>query len=177
MSETKQETGAPRQDPAKNSGQGLERGRSAAAPGVDGWFEGRVHVRPVRVYYEDTDFSGVVYHGDYVRFFERGRSDFLRLAGVHHAELAARDDAVVFALTGMNMRFRRPAHIDDLLQVRTTYDSIRGARLFISQEIRRDEAVLVTADVEAVSLSLEGRPKRLPADIIEKVGSFLAAES
>ena len=56
-----------------------------------GWLEGREHVLPVRIYYEDTDFTGVVYHGNYVRYFERGRSDFLRVAGVHHADLLARD--------------------------------------------------------------------------------------
>ncbi|HEX2560896.1 hotdog domain-containing protein, partial [Phenylobacterium sp.] len=84
-----------------------------------GWFVDREHVLPVRVYYEDTDFTGIVYHGAYVRFFERGRSDCLRAIGVRHAELAAADEPAGFAVVRMEVEFRRAARIDDALHVRT----------------------------------------------------------
>ena len=104
-----------------------------------GTFDGRTHLLPVRVYYEDTDFTGVVYHANYVRYFERGRSDFLRVAGVHHADLLDRQDPAAFAIVRMEIDFKRAARIDDALAVRTTYDAARGPRLFISQRITRGE--------------------------------------
>jgi len=95
-----------------------------------GRFEGRVHLLPVRVYYEDTDFTGLVYHGNYVRYFERGRSDFLRLAGVSHSDLLVGDSPSAFVVTRMEIDFRLAARIDDALLVNTTYDAVKGARLF-----------------------------------------------
>lgn len=88
-----------------------------------GWFEGREHRLPVRIYYEDTDFTGVVYHANYVRYFERGRSDFLRLAGVSHSDLLERDDPAAFVVTRLEIDFKKAARIDDALTVHTTYDS------------------------------------------------------
>ena len=83
-------------------------------PDLAGRLDDGVHVLPVRVYYEDTDFTGIVYHGAFVRFFERGRSDFLRLAGIHHAQLKAGEtgQSLAFAVRTMNMDFRKPATID-----------------------------------------------------------------
>ena len=78
-----------------------------------GQMDGPTHLLPIRVYYEDTDFTGVVYHGAYVRFFERGRSDFLRLAGIHHAELQHRADPMAFAVTRIEIDFKRAAKIGD----------------------------------------------------------------
>src|SRR5580692_8395538 len=136
-------------------------------PGHDGWdrqgeadrmsanlptagvFEGREHVLPVRVYYEDTDLTGVVYHANYVRYFERGRSDFLRLAGISHSDLLAREDPAAFVVTRMELDFRAPARIDDALLVVTTYDRVRGPRLYISQKIVREETLIARAAVEA----------------------------
>ena len=80
-----------------------------------GRFEGREHCLAVRVYYEDTDFTGVVYHANYVRYFERGRSDFLRLIGIGHAELLARPDPCAFVITRLAIAFHRAARIDDCL--------------------------------------------------------------
>ena len=130
---------------------------------------GREHVLPVRVYYEDTDFTGVVYHGNYVRYFERGRSDFLRVLGVHHAELAGREDPAAFAIVRMEIDFKRPARIDDALAVRTTYDSARGPRLFISQQITRGEELICAAKVEAACIDLAGRPRKPPPGMAEKL--------
>ena len=132
-----------------------------------GRFDGRDHLLPVRVYYEDTDFTGVVYHANYVRYFERGRSDFLRVAGVHHAELLDRDDPAAFAIVRMELDFKRAARIDDALAVRTTYESARGPRLFISQRITRGEELICTAQVEAACIDLAGRPRKPPAGMLD----------
>jgi acyl-CoA thioester hydrolase len=130
-----------------------------------GVLEGKTHLLPVRVYYEDTDFTGVVYHANYLRYFERGRSDFLRLAGVSHTELARGDDPTAFAVTQMTLGFRRAARVDDALVVRTEYQAIRGARLIIAQEIRRGGEVIAKAQVEAVCITPDGRAKRPPAEL------------
>ncbi|MBL8538276.1 MAG: tol-pal system-associated acyl-CoA thioesterase [Hyphomonadaceae bacterium] len=130
---------------------------------------------PVRVYYEDTDFSGVVYHANYLRFFERGRSDFLRVAGVHHSELAALADPIAFAVNRMEIAFLKAARIDDALVVETAYDAIIGPRIKVSQVIRRGGEVLVTAQVEACCISLTGRPRRPPPLLLERLKPFLAS--
>jgi acyl-CoA thioester hydrolase len=139
-----------------------------------GWFDGREHRLPVRIYYEDTDFTGVVYHANYVRYFERGRSDFLRLAGVRHSDLLAREDPAAFVITRLELDFRVPARIDDALVVATTYDRIRGPRLFIRQRILRDATLIAEAVVEAAFISLDGRPRRPPAGMVEQLSPWFA---
>jgi acyl-CoA thioester hydrolase len=131
-----------------------------------GWLDGIEHVLPLRIYYEDTDFTGVVYHGGYVRFFERGRTDFLRLAGVSHAALLERPDPLAFTVTRLAIDFRRAARIDDALLVRTRYEAVRGPRLFIRQKILRGEALVAEAEVEAACIDLAGRARRPPADLV-----------
>ncbi|WP_332770014.1 YbgC/FadM family acyl-CoA thioesterase [Phenylobacterium sp.] len=137
-----------------------------------GWLDGREHVLPVRIYYEDTDFTGVVYHANYVRYFERGRSDFLRVAGIRHAELQGQDAA--FAIVRMELEFKRAARIDDALAVRTTYDSARGPRLFIGQQIFRAEELICRAQVEAACIDLSGRPRKPPAGMLEQLRPYFA---
>jgi acyl-CoA thioester hydrolase len=132
-----------------------------------GWLDGREHVLPVRVYYEDTDFTGVVYHANYARYFERGRSDFLRIAGVSHAALLEREDPAAFTVTRLAMDFRRAARIDDALLVRTTYDRVKGPRLFISQRIVRGAELVAEAQVEAVCIDLRGRARKPPPELVE----------
>lgn len=138
-----------------------------------GAFDGRTHVLPVRVYYEDTDFTGLVYHGNYVRYFERGRSDFLRMVSVGHAELLDQADPIAFVITAMNLRFRAAARIDDALVVRTTYDAVKGPRLIIRQAITRRDQLLTEADVEAACIDLKGRPRRPPPSLISALGPWL----
>jgi acyl-CoA thioester hydrolase len=138
-----------------------------------GQFEGRIHTLPVRIYYEDTDMSGIVYHANYLRYFERGRSDFLRLAGVNHTELLTRDPPLAFAITSINLGFKKAARIDDSLVVHTTYDAITGVRLFISQHIMRGPDLIATADVQAVCIDLQGRPRRPFAELLSQLGPFL----
>ena len=131
-----------------------------------GRIEGREHRLPVRVYYEDTDFTGVVYHGAYVRFFERGRSDFLRVTGVKHAELALRPDPLAFAVTRLDIQFRRAARIDDELVVHTAYEAVRGPRLHVGQRITRGQELIAEAKVEAACIDLAGRARRPPPDLV-----------
>lgn len=141
-----------------------------------GRFEGREHRLPVRVYYEDTDFTGLVYHATYVRYFERGRSDFLRVIGVGHAELLDDDQPMAFVVSQLNIRYLRPARIDDALLVRTVYEAVKGPRLIIGQSITRGDEVLCRAEVEAVCIHLDGRPRRPTKALIEKIGPWLAGE-
>ena len=119
------------------------------------------HHFPVRIYYEDTDFSGNVYHAAYLKFFERGRTEFLRELGVHHAELAAQ--GVAFAVRSMAIEFEGAAHIDDLLSVSTSVARVSGARLVLEQTIARGESVLTRATVVVAAIKTTGGPARLPA--------------
>jgi acyl-CoA thioester hydrolase len=125
------------------------------------------HLLPVRVYYEDTDFTGIVYHANYLRYFERGRSDCLRLMGVSHTELRARPEPIAFAVRRMEIDFIKPAHVDDSLLVRTLYERLKGPRMFIRQRIERESEVLASALVEVVCIRLDGRPVKPPADVVQ----------
>lgn len=141
-----------------------------------GRFEGREHRLPIRVYYEDTDFTGLAYHGTWVRWFERGRSDALRLMGVGHAELLDGDQPMAFVVSKLALDYLRPARIDEALLVRTRYRAIRGPRLLIGQTITRGDEVLCRAEVEAVCIHLDGRPRRPPAALRDRVGPWLTGE-
>ena len=141
-----------------------------------GRFEGREHRLPIRIYYEDTDFTGLVYHGAYVRFFERGRSDALRLMGVGHAELLDGDQPSAFVVSKMALTFLKPARIDEELVVRTHYDAIKGPRLLISQTITRGTDELCRAEVEAVCIHIDGRPRRPTRLLVDRVRPWLAGE-
>jgi len=138
-----------------------------------GYFDGRQHFYPIRVFYEDTDFSGVVYYANYLRFLERARSSFFRLAGVGHAELLERDVPLAFVIRKINLDYKRSAKIDDVLSVMTTYDSFKGARLMVTQKIYRGEELLLTADSEAACIDLDGRPKRAPKEMMARLTPFL----
>ncbi len=122
-----------------------------------------------RVYFADTDFSGVVYHARYLEFFERGRSDFLRLAGVHHTELAdgKHGEKMVWVVRRMELVFHAPARIDDVLTIDTRTSNVSGARIFMEQRIRRGETALVDAKVEAAIIGEGGRPRRFPKEWVD----------
>ncbi len=125
------------------------------------------HVLPVRVYYEDTDFSGIVYHASFLRFIERGRSDYIRLLGIHHHELdeGSEDERVAFAVRHMEIDYLKPARIDDMLEVETRVSSIKGARMILDQRVMCNGEVLFTAMVTVVVISRDGRPRRMPAQL------------
>lgn len=146
-----------------------DHGESAPAIPLSGILTADGHRHVVRVYYADTDFSGVVYHARYLEFFERGRSDYLRLAGVHHTELAEgkHGEKLVWVVRRMEIDFRGSARIDDVLDIHTVTEDISGARIFMAQTISRDGQVLVQAKVEAAIVSDSGRPRRFPKEWIE----------
>ena len=146
-----------------------------------GRFDGKDHLLPVRVYYEDTDFTGVVYHANYVRYFERGRSDFLRLTTSGHAELLAGDEPMAFVVSELNIKYVRPAKIDDALIVRTRYEVMKGVRILIKQTIERDGEILCRADVVAACIHMDGhmdgRPRRPSKLLMQKVEPWLSGSN
>ncbi len=143
-------------------------------PDLTGRIEGDGHVLPVRVYYEDTDFSGVVYHAAYLKFMERGRTELLRMRGVHHHELdsGVHGESLAFAVSHMDIDFLRPARIDDVLEVHTNISEVKGVRMFISQRVMRGDEILIKANVIAVAISAGGKPRRLPKDLVAKMNGI-----
>ena len=133
--------------------------------GLDGEIRDGRHVMPVRVYYEDTDFSGVVYHANYLRFMERGRTNYLRLIGVDHAELweAAKSEAPGFAFVvrAMRIEFLKPARMDDLLTVVTAPEEVKGASMWLTQRVMRGEEELLEARVKVACVA-GGRARPIP---------------
>jgi acyl-CoA thioester hydrolase len=123
--------------------------------------DGEAHRLPVRVYYEDTDFSGFVYHASYLRFLERGRTELLRGLAGDQSELHREARGLVFVVRRMSLDFARPARMDDLLTVLTRTLTLRGASMRLAQEVRRGDALLVAADV-TVACVRDGRAVRLP---------------
>jgi acyl-CoA thioester hydrolase len=136
---------------------------SSEWPDLAGRIDGEVHILPIRVYFEDTDFAGLVYHANFLKFCERGRSDFIRLLGIHHQELANPEDGepAVFVLRRVEIDYLKPGRLDDVLEVITRCGAIGGASLVLDQEVRRDETVLAKARVTVVLVSKSGKPQRI----------------
>jgi acyl-CoA thioester hydrolase len=132
---------------------------------LDGVITAGKHVQQVRVYYEDTDFSGVVYHASYLRFMERGRTNYLRLIGADHRALfeqaAAEAPGFAFVVRHMDIAFRKPAHMDDVLDIVTTPEEVKGASVTLHQKVMRGPDLLVEAHVQVAFVS-GGRAKPIP---------------
>lgn len=126
--------------------------------------DGRHHMR-IRVYYEDTDFSGLVYHANYLRFMERGRSNYLRLLGADQRALFAEAESeapgFAFVVRSMQLDFLKPAHMDDILDIVTRPLEVRGASITLHQEVKRGDTLLLDARVRVAFIS-EGRAKPIP---------------
>jgi acyl-CoA thioester hydrolase len=122
------------------------------------------HEWPIRVYYEDTDAGGIVYHANYLRFAERARTEWLRALGLDHPTLLARHGCQ-FTVRRCRVDFRRPAGLDDALTVRTRLASLGGARIGLVQEVCRDGRPLVTLEVELALIGTDLRPRRLPPEL------------
>jgi acyl-CoA thioester hydrolase len=132
---------------------------------LSGRLAGTHHVLPVRVYFEDTDFSGLVYHTSYLRWCERGRSDYLRLSGIHHSALAGgafAGEPCAFAVRRIAADFLKPARIDDILEVRTSAGQINKASIMLKQTVLRKSEPIFRLDAQCVLLSMSGRLLRLP---------------
>jgi acyl-CoA thioester hydrolase len=130
-----------------------------------------MHRLSVRVYYEDTDLAGIVYHANYLKFLERGRTEALREAGIDQTRLKA-ERGLVFVVVSMDIAFRRAARFDDVLEVTTETVAVRGATLEMAQAALRDGTPCVTATVRcAVMDAATGRAVRLPEDIRRALGA------
>ena len=118
----------------------------------------------LRVYYEDTDFGGIVYYANYLKFIERARSEWVRSLGIDQSDLKA-DRNMVFAVRHLVADYLAPAKFDDVLQIITLLESKTAARLILKQDIFRDKELLFSARVTLVALTQSGKPTRLPAEI------------
>ncbi len=132
---------------------------------LDGEVRDGKHFQPVRVYYEDTDFSGIVYHASYLRFMERGRTNYLRLIGADHRALFEQAEkeapGFAFVVRHMDIAFKKPAFMDDLLTIATTPSEVKGASVVLNQKVMRGDDVLVEANVQVAFVS-GGRAKPIP---------------
>ncbi|HEY7999759.1 MAG TPA: tol-pal system-associated acyl-CoA thioesterase [Pseudolabrys sp.] len=132
---------------------------------LDGKIRDGKHVQQVRVYYEDTDFSGVVYHASYLRFMERGRTNYLRLLGADHRAMfeqaAAEAPGFAFVVRHMSIDFRKPAYMDDVLDIVTTPEEVKGASIMLNQKVMRGEELLIEAHVQVAFVS-GGRARPIP---------------
>ncbi len=137
-----------------------------------GRFEGKIHILPIRIYYEDTDLSGVVYHANYLRFMERGRSEFFRALGVPLAQLDG-PEPTAWTLRKVELEYLRPARVDDPLEVHTKATSLSGVRMRAEQTVHCQGELLTRGFVEACIMTLTGKPRRIPAEIRDKLLPFL----
>ena len=123
-----------------------------------------MHRHPVRVYYEDTDLAGIVYYANYLRFIERGRSEWVRARGLDQTALKS-GQGIVFAVRRLEADYLKPAQFDDELQITTQLVSLGGARIDLRQEVWRGEVLLFAAMVTLVCLHDNGQPARIPPEV------------
>lgn len=135
---------------------------SAALGGV---LDGQAHRLKIRIYYEDTDVGGVVYYANYLKFCERGRSDFLRLLGIDQVALMESDDPTLFVVRRAEVDYLRPARLDDVIEVTTELTELRAAALTMRQSIHCGDQLLAQAKILVAAVSPDGRPRRIPAPI------------
>jgi len=132
---------------------------------LDGELRDGRHVMAVRVYYEDTDFSGIVYHANYLRFMERGRTNYLRLLGADQRALFAEAESeapgFAFVVRSMTLEFLKPARMDDVLIVATVPEEVKGASVMLHQQVTRGDELLVEAHVRVAFVS-DGRARPIP---------------
>jgi acyl-CoA thioester hydrolase len=139
-----------------------------------GVFDGPLHRFPVRVYFEDTDLSGVVYHANYLRYMERARSDMLARVGIDQ-RAAFDSDLGVYAVADLTIKFRRPARLDDALTVVSHVQAVGAATAAIHQQVMRGDEVLTEATVTAAFLTRAGRPQRQPKPWVEAFQKLVSA--
>ena len=142
----------------------------------DAFDEYRQHWTEVRVYYEDTDFTGMVYHANYLRFFERGRSNHLRDAGISHQSLLDRPDPAAFTLTRVEVDYRKAARVDDLLRIRTRYMGTKGARILFSQAAFLGDELVARAEITAVQIHADGRPRRPIPEVAAQLEAYIVSD-
>jgi acyl-CoA thioester hydrolase len=141
-----------------------------------GVFDGKTHILPISVYYEDTDLSGVVYHANYLRYMERGRTEFFRCAGISKMAGLEDDEPTAWAIRSANVQYHRPARLDDIIHVRTRLVGLSGARIHALQRVTCGEVLLVEGRIEACITTLTGKPRRLPKNIQQTLAPFCVAD-
>jgi acyl-CoA thioester hydrolase len=139
-----------------------------------GSFDGKTHVLPISVYYEDTDLSGVVYHANYLRYMERGRTEFFRLAGISRADLDA-EEPTAWAIRRIAVDYQRPARLDDQIAVRSVLTGVTGARIHVLQRVTCGDVLLVEGRIEACMITLTGKARRLPKNVQETLARLVTA--
>ena len=139
---------------------------------ADGVMQGRTHLFPLRVYFEDTDVAGIVYYANYLKFIERARSDMLRLIGVDQRG-ALEGGEGVYAVAELAVKYRAPAKLGDELVVATDIEAVRAASVLIHQRVMRGDELLADARVTAAFLTSDGRPRRQPRAWVEAFGRLL----
>lgn len=149
----------------------IQRGLILGAHSDFGRMENGSHVLPIRVYWEDTDASGIVYYANYLRFVERARSDLLRLAGISQQSLLEQDQ-VALAVRSCAVEYFRPARLDDELEVRSHVTELKGATVKTRQCVLRGDDELVRADVRIACIDLNGRPRRLPQAVLSALKPY-----
>jgi len=136
---------------------------------LDGEMRDGRHTMAVRIYYEDTDFTGIVYHANYLRFMERGRTNYLRLIGADHRALFEETEkeapGFAFVVRAMTIDFLKPARMNDLLEVVTVPEEVKGASITLKQQCRRGEDVLCEATVRVAFIS-QGRARPIPKPLL-----------
>lgn len=137
------------------------------------YIDGGVHLFPVRVYYEDTDLSGVVYHANYLRWFERARSDMLRLLGIDQRTAHEAGEGA-YAVSEMDIRYRSPARLDDAVVVQSRMTELAAASVRIEQAVWRNDQLLAEARVRVAFVTPQGRPRRQPGEWVAAIRDLLA---
>jgi acyl-CoA thioester hydrolase len=138
-----------------------------------GGFEGKIHVLPIRIYYEDTDLSGIVYHANYLRYMERGRTELFRAAGIHQLAKLDGPDGFAWTLRKVAVEYKRPARLGDLIEVHTQGTTLTGVRLTATQNIFCNGQQLTHGTVEACMITLTGKPLRIPQDTRDKLSPYI----
>ena len=141
-----------------------------------GRLEGKEHVLPISIYYEDTDLSGFVYHANYLRYMERGRTEFFRLAGISKMAGLEEEEPTAWTLRSVSVDYLKPARLDDIIHVRSRLIGLSGARMQALQRITLGETLLVEGRIEACITTLTGKPRRLPKKVQETLAPFVTPD-
>jgi len=134
----------------------------------------RRHTIDFRIYFEDTDVTGIVYHANYVKYFERGRTESLRACFANLSSLMEAEDPCTFAVSNIEIAYKRPAKLDDVITVETILQTAKGAKMVFDQKIFRGDELLAEAVVTAAVITLEGRPRRMPEAMRLRMEELLA---
>jgi acyl-CoA thioester hydrolase len=141
---------------------------------TSGRFEGKVHILPIRIYYEDTDLSGIVYHANYLRYMERGRSEFFRSVGIVRLAQLEAAEPTAWALRRIELEYLKPTRLDAVIEVFTRATALTGARLSAEQDIFCKGVQVTRGRVEACIITLDGRVRRIPQGMRDKLAPYVA---